>query len=264
MSNRRGDAIVLWNSLASLPVASSLVDATSGVASTPKKNGIEINARGGVIEIWRDDVLDTHLTPATGVLTLAGNAVANETVTIDAVVYTWKASVGATANEVKVGADASTSIDNLIAAITGAAGSGTLYGSATVAHPTVTAAAGAGDTMNLTARTGGTDGNAIATTETMTQGSFGAATLTGGASEVDTFTTVDAPVTFYGWNGSAWVAEEVIAVADFTVGRQRGVEYEVANAGAYDRLALVATGASLTDSATVRALYIPILDLPIV
>lgn len=39
---------------------------------------------------------------------------------------------------------------------------------------------GAGDTVDLTADSAGTDGNAIATTETMANGSFAAATLTGG------------------------------------------------------------------------------------
>jgi len=118
---------------------------------------------------------------ATGVLTLTGNAVAAQTVTIGSVTYTFRASVSTTANEVLVGATASDSLDNLIAAINAGAGSGTLYGSATVAHPQVSAAAGTGDTMNVTADTAGAAGNSIATTETMTNGSFGAATLTGGA-----------------------------------------------------------------------------------
>jgi hypothetical protein len=121
---------------------------------------------------------------ATGVLTLTGNAVAAQTVTIGGVTYTWRASVSTTANEVLIGATASDSLDNLIDAINledGAGESGTLYGSDTVAHPTVSAAAGAGDTMDVTALTAGEAGNAIATTETMTNGSFGAATLTLGA-----------------------------------------------------------------------------------
>lgn len=117
---------------------------------------------------------------ATGVLTLAGNAVAAETVTIGAKTYTWRASVTTTANEVKIGDTASDSIDNLIAAITAGAGSGTVYGSDTTANAQATAAVGAGDTMGVTALTAGTAGNSIATTETMTAGSFAAATLTGG------------------------------------------------------------------------------------
>lgn len=124
-------------------------------------------------------------TAASGTLTLSGNAVANETVTVAGVVYTWKASPTTNANEVKVGATASISIDNLIAAINGGTGSGTLYGSATVAHTRVTAAAGSGDTMVVTAlltNYTGAAGNSLATTEAMTNGSWGAATLTGGIS----------------------------------------------------------------------------------
>jgi hypothetical protein len=116
---------------------------------------------------------------ATGVLTLTGNAIAAQTVTIGTITYTFRATVPA-AYDVLIGGSASATLDNLIAAINGAAGSGTLYGSGTTAHPTVSVVAGAGDTMDLTADTAGTAGNSIATTETMTLGSFGAATLTGG------------------------------------------------------------------------------------
>jgi hypothetical protein len=123
-------------------------------------------------------------TKATGTLTLAENVTLDDTVTIGAVTYTFKAAPVATANEVKLGASASATLDNLIAAINRTAGAGDLYGSATVVHPTVSAAAGAGDTMDLTAKTAGTEGNAIATTETFTAAGnvFGAATLTGGVS----------------------------------------------------------------------------------
>jgi hypothetical protein len=117
---------------------------------------------------------------ASGVLTLTGNAVAGQTVTIGAKTYTWRATVSATANEVKIGDTASDSIDNLIAAITAGSGGGTLYGSATTANADATASAGAGDTMDVEALVAGTAGNSIATTETMTAGSFASATLTGG------------------------------------------------------------------------------------
>lgn len=121
-------------------------------------------------------------TQATDTLTLTGNAVADEEVVIGAKTYVWKASVGATANQVLIGADADESLDNLIAAINGGAGSGTLYGSATVAHTQVTAAAGAGDTMDITAIAAGTAGNSIATTTDMSNGSWagGNGTMTGG------------------------------------------------------------------------------------
>lgn len=117
---------------------------------------------------------------ATGVLTLTGLPLAGETVTIGSTVYTFRATVPA-AFDVLIGANASDSLDNLIAAINAAAGAGSTYGTGTTGHPTVGAAAGTGDTVDLTADTAGEAGNAIATTETLTNGSFGATTLTGGA-----------------------------------------------------------------------------------
>jgi hypothetical protein len=128
-----------------------------------------------------DVTIDTNAAvAATGILTMTGNAVAGNTVTIGTTVYTFRATVPA-AFDVLIGATASDSLDNLIAAINLAAGAGSLYGTGTTAHPTVSVVAGAGDTMDLTADTAGETGNSIATTETLTNGSFAAVTLTGGA-----------------------------------------------------------------------------------
>lgn len=160
------------------------------LASGSSTNGKPSGATAGV-KLWKTQtsqnalwrgtdraLLQVHaVAKSTGTLTLAGNAVADETVTIGSTVYTWKAAPTTVAFEVKVGATASDSIDNLIAAINLAAGAGTLYGSLTTAHPTVTAAAGAGDTMDVTGR----GDTSTASTETMTQGSWGAATLTAAA-----------------------------------------------------------------------------------
>jgi hypothetical protein len=121
-------------------------------------------------------------TLATGTLTLSGNAVADETVTIGAHVYTWKAAVTTTANQVLVGANAAASIVNLVAAINRtAADAGTKYGSLTAANVYVTAADGPGDTVVVTALPAyeGPLGATVVTTETMTAGAWGAATLTG-------------------------------------------------------------------------------------
>jgi hypothetical protein len=105
---------------------------------------------------------------ATGVLTLPANAIVNETVTIDGVTYTFRTVLAPPlANDILIGAAATNTIDNLIAAINGAGGAGTTYGTGTVAHPTVTAAAGTGDTMTLVAKTAGAAGSLIATTDMM-------------------------------------------------------------------------------------------------
>lgn len=127
---------------------------------------------------------------AAGTFTAAANPTAADTVTIGTLsssglgtskVYRFVASLtGSVANDVLIGADASESLDNLIAAINGAAGGGTTYNASTTAHPDVSAAAGAGDTMVVTARGVGAKYTQIPTTETGAQLSWGAATLAGG------------------------------------------------------------------------------------
>ncbi len=131
-----------------------------------------------------EDVTSTALdtVDATGVLTLAGNAANNETVVINGKTYTFQTSLTDSDGNVLIGANASDSIDNLIAAITLGDGVGTKYATATTLHTTMTAAAGAGDTMNAVARVPGTAGNSFGTTETLATGGsqWANATLTGG------------------------------------------------------------------------------------
>lgn len=121
---------------------------------------------------------DAGFTAATGILTLTGDPLNNETVTIDSKVYTFQDTLTDVDGNVHIGATESDSLDNLIAAITLGAGAGTDYATSMTVHPTVTAEAGAGDTMDVTATVGG--GNTIASTEELTNGSFGGATLSGG------------------------------------------------------------------------------------
>jgi hypothetical protein len=108
------------------------------------------------------------------------NVTADDTVTVDSVTYTFKAAVTTTANEVKIGADAAESLANLKHAINldGTAG---VYGSATVVHPTVGAGALTATTLQLYAKTGGTAGNSLVSTEASTHLSFGGTTFSGGA-----------------------------------------------------------------------------------
>lgn len=120
---------------------------------------------------------------ATGTLTLTANAGNTETVTINAKVYTFQTVLTDTDGNVLIGATASDSIDNLIAAINLASGGGTTYAASTTVHPTVSAAVGAGDTMVATAKSPhstGTGGNLLTTTEGLANGSWAAATLLGG------------------------------------------------------------------------------------
>jgi len=68
-----------------------------------------------------------------------GNPVAAQTVTIAGTVYTWRAAV-AGAYDVLIGADGTTSAQNLYNAINAGAGAGTLYGTGTVANANMSAA----------------------------------------------------------------------------------------------------------------------------
>lgn len=142
-----------------------------------------IDSNGRQYRLRPESGTPVHAAYATG--TLTGTTIAaNDTVTIGDITYTFVAalSVGPTVpNEILVGASDSDSLDNLIAAINGGAGEGTLYSDDTEASPLVSAAAGAGDTMDLTALEIGPGPNTVPTTASLTAGGFGAATLAGGA-----------------------------------------------------------------------------------
>lgn len=158
--------------------------------TTGEKGSLYLRLDGGANTTLYVREADGAVVNAVGVLTLTGNAVANDTVTIGGVTYTFVA-VPTVAYDVDIGVSASVSIDNLIAAINAGAGAGTLYGTGTVANPWVTAAAGAGDTMDVTAKPDGEAGNAVTTTANLTAGSWGDPTLEGGVYD----------------NGAGWVAK---------------------------------------------------------
>lgn len=118
-------------------------------------------------------------------LTLNSAPLNNETVTIGATVYTFKAVLTPANWEVLIEATASDSLDNLIWAINNTAGHPGKF-QVPNAHPSVSAAAGVGDTMDVTALAKGTGGNTIAATETLSDvlSVWTTATLTGGAGDV--------------------------------------------------------------------------------
>lgn len=126
--------------------------------------------------------------PANG--TLSATAVANnDTVTIDTTVYKFtNASVdagtpaGTLANPwlVKLEVTVTACFDNLLAAINDSGTPGTTYSTATAEHTTVVAATNSGGALTVRAKDGGALGNAIATTETGGNMSWGGATLANG------------------------------------------------------------------------------------
>lgn len=123
-------------------------------------------------------------TAPTGTITASGVAVADETITIGNVTYTWKAAITAASppNQIKIGAAATNSLDNLKDAINGtsAVGApGSEYSQGTVRHPHVTAGAKNSTTLVVASPNTNTGGS-LATTETMTNWAWGASTLSAG------------------------------------------------------------------------------------
>lgn len=113
-------------------------------------------------------------------LTLTSLPLDTETVTLDTTVYTFNTALGG-ANSILIGANVAASILNLVNAVSAnSSEAGVTHGTGTVAHATVTASEGIGDTMIVEAKNKGTAGNGIATTETLTSGVFSSVTLLGG------------------------------------------------------------------------------------
>ena len=121
---------------------------------------------------------------ATQTLTLAGNAVDAETVTIGGQVYTWETGALDASGKVLVGASAAASIQNLFDAINGTGTPGTQYHASTPLNPVVRASALTATTLVVQSKLGGVIGNLIAVAEAMTQGSWGAANLAGGTGDL--------------------------------------------------------------------------------
>ena len=128
-------------------------------------------------------IVSAHVNDVTGegTLTLTGQPADTQTCTTGTKVYTFQTVLTNVDGNVLIGANASATIDNLIAAINLAAGSGTTYAALTTAgEEDVEAAAGAGDTMTLWDHTS----SAIATTDTMDNASWGAANTINGPGAV--------------------------------------------------------------------------------
>ncbi len=130
---------------------------------------------------------------AQGTLTQATQPTDLDTVVVGGITYTFLDVFVDAVNNVFTGADAAAAQVNLVAAISASGGTpGTTHFTSQVTNPLVTVGAFAADDMIATARQVGAAGDAIATTETYTDGTdaWDAATLgttTAGADIVVTF-----------------------------------------------------------------------------
>lgn len=117
---------------------------------------------------------------ATGTLTSAGVGVDTQTITIGNKVYTTQTTLTNVNGNVLLGANAAATLQNLYDAINLTGTAGTQYAAAMTLHDNVKATGVTATTLVVTAKVAGTIGNAIATTETQTNFSWGAAALAGG------------------------------------------------------------------------------------
>lgn len=113
-------------------------------------------------------------------LTLTGQPLNTETVVVGGKTYTFQTALTDVDGNVLIGATAEESIDNLVAAVNLEAGAGTTYAASMTANLQVSAVKGSATTFVASALVAGTVGNLIASTETLTNGSWGGATLAGG------------------------------------------------------------------------------------
>ncbi len=156
---------------------------------------------------------------ATGTLTFSGNVVDAETVVIGGVTYEFNASgAAATAGNVEVNVSdllPATATVNLTAAIN--------LNSTTSA---ILTAASTATTVVLTYDTMSVAGNSVATTETLTNAAFGAATLLGGVADAG-WSSTDIPAPASVWSDNATFLSLaamviIISILMFYVFRMRG------------------------------------------
>ena len=116
-----------------------------------------------------DWVEGTH-SKGTSTGTITANPSNGHTVTLGSWVYTFRTTINnSVPREVLIGATKEDSLANLKTAVNGGAGSGTLYSSATTAHPDVDALDGSAATeVVITAQVEGPAGNGFATSGTLT------------------------------------------------------------------------------------------------
>ena len=123
-------------------------------------------------------------------LTGTGDPANNDTVTLDAKTYTFKTTINnANDGEVTRGVSLANSLSNLHAAITLGAGAGTAYSSATTLHPTIESYNLTSTTLDVRAKTGGSTGVGLATTEASSALSFTNTDLAYGGYKIRSATT---------------------------------------------------------------------------
>jgi predicted carbohydrate-binding protein with CBM5 and CBM33 domain len=124
------------------------------------------------------------VTFAVGTLTAAGVFTDTQTVVIAGKTYTTQTVLTNVDGNVLIGANAAATLQNLYDAINLTGTAGTQYAAAMTENTSVEATAVTATTLVVKAKIPGAIGNNIATTETQTNASWGAATLASGTGDI--------------------------------------------------------------------------------
>lgn len=132
----------------------------------------------------QDARLDEAAIKASSILTAA--TIQNTgTVTIGSKVYTFQDTLTNVDGNVKRSGTLATDLASLLAAINLGAGAGTAYATSMTEHPTVEGVSSNATTLTARAKTGGVAGNSIATSDTLTSGSWTSTVMAGGLDASD-------------------------------------------------------------------------------
>jgi hypothetical protein len=190
------DAKALVQNVASKVVFGNVTPVAPAAASNMAGWSLRVAIYGTDGSVLTDQIVTNSgqseaVASASGVLTSSANYSDTDTVTIGSRVYTFQSSLTAVDGHVKIGTTEAASITNLANAVNGSGGvPGTDY-SVTAADPNVTAV-GAAHTLTVTAKVAGSAPNAVVTTETSATAAWGAATLAGGVTVLNTVASLAA------------------------------------------------------------------------
>ena len=129
---------------------------------------------------WLAQYAPAAVVHAVGTLTAAGVFTDTQTVVVGSKTYTTQTTLTNVDGNVFIGADASATLQNLFDAINLTGTPGTQYAAAMTLNANVVATAKTATTLVVKSKVPGAIGNLIASTETQTNASWGAATLAGG------------------------------------------------------------------------------------
>ena len=154
-------------------------------------------------------------TAAQGTLTLDTQPTDGDTFTVDSKTYTLQSVLTDVDGNIAIGTDLAATQANIVAAFDLSGAAGTDYATSMTAHPTVDIGSFTTNDVILTAKSTGTGGNSIATTETFNAGTnvFDAVTLgtttkgaTGLTEALEALSTItDVIVTGSGTSGDPWL-----------------------------------------------------------